>query len=69
MNRILNKLERKIGRYAIPNLILWLLAGYAIGFVLLRMMPDVFYFVCRDYDAFLLSAGTVSGTYVGHISV
>mgnify|MGYP001032009711 CR=1 FL=1 len=48
MNRILNKLERKIGRYAIPNLILWLLAGYAIGFVLLRMMPDVFYLMTLE---------------------
>lgn len=41
MNNILNKLERKIGRYAVPNLIVWLLAGYAIGFVLMRMAPGV----------------------------
>lgn len=30
----LNKLERKIGRYAIPNLIIWLIGAYSIGFVL-----------------------------------
>jgi hypothetical protein len=29
----LNKLERKLGRYAIPNLSLWLIVGYAIGYV------------------------------------
>ena len=30
----LNKLERKLGRYAIPNLIVWLIGAYSIGFVL-----------------------------------
>ncbi len=30
----LNKLERKFGRYAIPNLSKWLIAGYAVGYVL-----------------------------------
>lgn len=38
---ILNKLERKIGRYAIPNLILWLIAGYAIGYTLMAVAPGV----------------------------
>ena len=32
----MNKLERKIGKYAIPNLILWLLGAYAVGFMLQR---------------------------------
>ncbi len=41
MNTILNKLERKLGKYAIPNLILYLIAGYAIGFVLAYTAPDV----------------------------
>lgn len=40
MNKFLNKLERKLGRYAIPNLIVWLLGGYAVGYVLMYMMPD-----------------------------
>ena len=31
---MLNKLERKIGKYAIPHLINYLLIGYAIGYVL-----------------------------------
>lgn len=30
----LNKLERKFGRFAIPNLIVWLIGAYSIGFVL-----------------------------------
>ena len=33
----LNKLERKFGRYAIPNLSKWLVFGYAIGYVLYYM--------------------------------
>ncbi len=41
MNHLLNKLERKLGRHAIPNLILWLLAGYAIGFTLVYTAPEV----------------------------
>lgn len=35
----LNKLERKVGRYAIPNLILWVLAGYAVGYTLMFLAP------------------------------
>jgi hypothetical protein len=31
---MLNKLERKIGKYAIPNLIVYLLGGYVIGYLL-----------------------------------
>lgn len=41
MNHFLNKLERKVGRFAIPNLIVWLLAGYAVGFTLMYMAPNV----------------------------
>ncbi len=37
----LNKLERKIGRYAIPNLMIYLIAAYCIGFVLLSTAPGV----------------------------
>ena len=31
---MLNKLERKFGRYAIPNLMLYLIGGYVLGFLL-----------------------------------
>lgn len=31
---MLDKLERRLGRYAIPNLTLWLIGGYIIGYIL-----------------------------------
>ncbi len=34
---MLNKLERKLGRYAIPHLINYLIGGYALGYVLYMM--------------------------------
>ena len=37
----LNKLERKLGRYAIPNLILYLIGAYSIGFVLNMVAPSI----------------------------
>ncbi len=37
----LNKLERKIGRYAIPNLIVWMIGAYTIGFVLYTVSPGI----------------------------
>lgn len=37
----LNKLERKIGKYAIPNLIVYLIGAYSIGFVLRMVAPGI----------------------------
>ena len=37
----LDKLERKFGRFAIPNLTVFLLAGYVIGFGVVWLMPDM----------------------------
>lgn len=37
----LNKLERKWGHLAIPNLIVWLIGAYSIGYVLYRMNPMI----------------------------
>ena len=37
----LNKLERKFGRFAIPNLTMYLLAGYVIGFGIVYLMPQL----------------------------
>ena len=37
----LDKLERKIGRFAIPNLTVYLLAGYVIGFIVMYLMPSL----------------------------
>lgn len=37
----LDKLERKLGRYAIPNLTVYLLAGYVVGFAIMNFMPGL----------------------------
>lgn len=37
----LNKLERKLGRYAIPNLIVYLIGAYCVGFVLNMAAPGL----------------------------
>ena len=37
----LDKLERKLGRFAIPNLTVYLLAGYVIGFGVMYLMPEL----------------------------
>ena len=37
----LNKLERKIGKYAIPNLSLYLILGYVLGYILEFINPAI----------------------------
>lgn len=37
----LDKLERKLGRFAIPNLTVYLLAAYVIGFGIVYLMPEM----------------------------
>ena len=41
----LNKLERKFGRYAIPNLIMYLIGAYSVGFVLNMVAPKILGFL------------------------
>lgn len=41
----LNKLERKFGRFAIPNLMIWLIGAYTIGFVLYEVYPNILGFL------------------------
>lgn len=46
----LNKLERKLGRFAIPNLIVWLIGAYTIGFVFYQVNPTIVgYLVLSPY--------------------
>lgn len=46
----LNKLERKFGRYAIPNLIVWLIGAYVVGFVIYQVDPAILnYLVLSPY--------------------
>lgn len=37
----LNKLERKCGHLAIPNLIVWLIGAYSLGFILYKTSPAI----------------------------
>lgn len=37
----LDKLERKFGRYAIPNLTMYLIGGYVVGYVISLMYPSL----------------------------
>ncbi len=41
----LNKLERKVGKFAIPNLIVWMIGAYCIGFVIYRVNPSLTYWL------------------------
>ena len=43
MNNWLDKLERKFGRYAIPNLMYYIIILYAAGFVLNLVNPSFYY--------------------------
>ena len=44
----LNKLERKIGKYAIPNLSLWLVVTYALGYLMMYMTPGIISYLMLD---------------------
>ena len=39
----INKLERRFGRYAISNLMFYIIAMYAVGFVIILINPTFFY--------------------------
>ena len=46
---ILDRLERKLGRYAVPNLMKYICAMYALGFLIQITAPE-FYFYYLDLD-------------------
>lgn len=48
MNQLLNKWERKFGRYAIPNLTTWIILAYVLGYVIQLFMPQVFLLITLD---------------------
>jgi membrane associated rhomboid family serine protease len=50
MDRLLARLERRIGRYAIPNLILFVVGGMAIVWVLSQSRPDFVGRLVLDMD-------------------
>lgn len=52
----MNKLERKFGRYAIKNLIIYILGAYAVGYVfyymdLLKIIPGIYRMLEMDPEA------------------
>lgn len=58
MNNWLNKLERKFGRYAIPNLMYYIIILYAAGFILNLVNPS-FYYQYLSLDASMILKGQV----------
>lgn len=44
----LDKMERRFGRYAIPNLTAFLLAGYVIGYGIVRFVPDLLVWITLE---------------------
>jgi len=53
MNDLLNKWERKIGRYAISNLSMWIIVAYVIGYMLFLFAPILLSFCTMNPYAIL----------------
>lgn len=50
----LNKLERKFGRYAISDLMQYIVVLYGIGFAVMKMAPAMYWqYLCLDVNAIL----------------
>ena len=58
MSHWLDKLERKIGRYAIPNLMNYLIVLYVIGFAVFTVNP-LFYVQYLSLDPAMILQGQV----------
>ena len=43
MNQWLNKMERKLGRYAIPNLMNYVVILYAVGALVCWRAPELYF--------------------------
>ena len=48
MNRFLNKLERKLGRYAIPNLTSILIGCFVVGYIIQALRPEMISYMTLD---------------------
>lgn len=55
--KIMNKIERKLGKYAIPNLSLYLIICYGFGFLMQTINADFFAYLLLD--PFLIIKGQV----------
>lgn len=49
----LNKMERKMGRFAIPNLMIYIIGAYVIGFFISLAAPQVITYLMLDPNAIL----------------
>lgn len=58
----INKLERKFGRYAIPNLMYYIIILYTFGFVLNMLAPEI-YFQYLSLDAGAILQGQIWRTF------
>ena len=47
----MNKLELKLGKYAIKNLIIYILGAYALGYIIMLFSPEAYYFIAMDPEA------------------
>ena len=56
--KFLNRLERKLGRYAVPNLMLYMIVIYGAGFVL-DMIEPTFYANWLSLDVYRILHGEV----------
>lgn len=56
--KFLNRLERKFGRYAIPNLTLYLIIGYAVGYAISFVNPNLLAWLTLD-PIFIFKAGQI----------
>ena len=58
MNNLLNKLERKFGRYAVPDLIKYVIVLYCVGAMIGIINPDIYY-SWTDMETFHIPYGTL----------
>ena len=57
--KFLNRLERKVGRYAIPNLMLYMIVLYGAGFLIDMFAPPGFYTYYLSLDVYRILHGEV----------
>lgn len=51
--KFLNKLERKFGRFAIPNLTLYIIICYVVGYLLMYLAPSLLFMLSLDVSKIL----------------
>lgn len=44
----ITKLERKFGKYAIKNLTLYIVSAYVIGYLIMKMAPELYFYLTLE---------------------